>query len=272
MMPEWNFSYLDGLPCRPLVHGRTFSGSRGDGPLVLFVHGGFHGAWCWSLYLRLFHQHGIPAAAVDVRGHGGLAQTNAFITHGVREMAQDVVDAAAALGGDVVLAGHSLGALVAMAAAERIAPRGLVLLAPAAPRNIAGVRSLPPFPSAHATLPPGEERARTWFLSGYGGDDITPYLQRLCPESPALLNDCYQARVEADPAWVKGPALCLSGGRDDSPIHSAGQDEAVAALFKAETHRLPQAGHCLMLDDSWNAGAHLILDWLRHHRLAAPVT
>ncbi len=266
--PSWDFDYVNTLACRPLSQARVFTTARGSGPVLLLVHGGFHGAWCWGDWMRRFQDQNLPCAAIDTRGHGGLAQSPDFIKHGVREMAADVVEAARALGGDVVLAGHSLGALVAMVAADQIGPRGLVLLAPSPPNNIPNMRALPTFPEDGTIDPPGEERTKKWFLPGYSGTDISAFLARLTPESPTFLNDRYQLRASADPAWVKGPTLCLSAELDDNALHPAGQDEAIAQYYGAEFQILPKAGHCFMADDSWELGADSVLGWLRRNRLA----
>src|SRR6185503_15608520 len=130
------FDYVKTLECRPLSQGRVFTTQRGPGPILLLVHGGFHGAWCWGDWMKRFQAQGLPCAAIDCRGHGGLPQSPEFIKQGVAHMAADVVEAARALGGDIVLAGHSLGALVSMVAAEQVAPKGLILLAPSPPNNI----------------------------------------------------------------------------------------------------------------------------------------
>ncbi|GFG78295.1 hypothetical protein MPRG_15710 [Mycobacterium paragordonae] len=44
-------------------------GSRSAQPL-LFVHGGWHGAWCWENFLDYFADAGYRAVAVSLRGHG----------------------------------------------------------------------------------------------------------------------------------------------------------------------------------------------------------
>jgi pimeloyl-ACP methyl ester carboxylesterase len=263
----WNFDFLQQLDERRLSNGRVFMSERGTGPALLFVHGGFHGAWCWAEFLRFFKSQNIPVAAVDLRGHGGLPQTDAFLKTGVREMAADVTEAAATLGGPIVLVGHSLGALVAMAAAETIRPVGLILLAPSPPNNVPDIKRLPPFPEGQLIAPPPAERTRKWFLSGYSGSDIQPYLDRMTPESPAFLNDRYMARISADPLWVQGPTLVVSAGKDDTLLHPAGQDEAIAAYYGAEFQMIPEAGHCFMADDSAEASAHLLLDWLKRKNL-----
>jgi len=267
----WDFDFLQQLGETALTHGGLFATARGRGPTLLFVHGGFHGAWCWAPYLEFFSTRHVPVAALDLRGHGGLPQTDAFVHEGVREMAADVTEAAAALGGPVVLVGHSLGALVAMAAAEQIKPAGLVLLAPSPPNNVPEVKRLPAFPDGELIAPPPPERTRKWFLSGYSGSDIAPYQARMTPESPAFLNDRYLARISAKPEWVKGPTLCMSAGKDDTLLHPAGQDEAIAAYYSAEFQSIPEAGHCLMADDSAEVSAALLLDWLKRHNLAGKI-
>ncbi len=37
---------------------------------LLFVHGGWHGAWCWSNFLNYFADAGYRAVALSLRGHG----------------------------------------------------------------------------------------------------------------------------------------------------------------------------------------------------------
>jgi len=267
----WNFDFLQQLDERRLSNGRVFMSGRGTGPALLFVHGGFHGAWCWAQFLHFFRSQNVPVSAVDLRGHGSLPQSDTFLKDGVREMAADVTEAAAIVGGPVVLVGHSLGALVAMAAAEQIKPVGLILLAPSPPSDVPEVRRLPPFPDGQLIAVPPPERTRKWFLSGYSGNDIAPYQARMTPESPAFLNDRYLARISAKPEWVKGPTLVVSAGKDDTLLHPAGQDEAIAAYYGAEFQSIPEAGHCLMADDSADTSAALLLDWLKRHNLAGQI-
>ena len=39
---------------------------------LLFVHGAWHGAWCWDEhFLDFFAAHGYAAHALSLRGHGG---------------------------------------------------------------------------------------------------------------------------------------------------------------------------------------------------------
>lgn len=261
----WNFAYLDTLALQPLRHARLFATGSGEGPSLLFVHGGFYGAWCWAPFLEFFRENGIGCGAVDLRGHGGQTQGDDFPKHGIAEMAEDVHDSAAAMGGNIVLVGHSAGALTALRAASAIKPAGLILISPAAPANVDFKRApLPEFASDHAIAVPSDERIRKWFLQGIPGNtDIATIASRLCPESPAFMNDCFARGVAFERALVACPTFCLSGGRDQSPLHARGQDQAVAAFLSAEIETIPDAGHSLMIEPLWRAGAVAILGWLR---------
>lgn len=258
---SWDFSFPPGTAVRALSKARLYVGPQAHGPVTLFIPGGFHGAWSFAPTLRMFAAAGANAAALDLRGHGGLAQDADFIRAGVADMAADVAEAAALLG-DVVLAGHSLGALVAMAAARAVKPRALVMLAPAPPGNVPKMHALPPFPADAAIAPPPEPRARRWLLQGVAPEtDIAPYLARLCPESPALLNDRYGGHVTVDPAWVDGPRLCMTGALDTSPMMAPGESAAAAALYRADILTLP-GGHCFMAEPGWEDGCAQLLTWL----------
>ncbi len=270
MSAAWNFNSLQNFRQTSLSQSRLFQTAPENGPTLLFVHGGFHGAWCWTLFLNYFELHKIPAAAVDLRGHGGQPQGPNFLEEGVPELALDVHEAAIELGGPIILVGHSVGALVAMVAAEALSPAGLIMLAPSPPGQLPGLRKLPERPADQLVMPPGEDRARSWFLSGYSRPDISEFMTRLCPESPATINDRYRLRIAPKAEWVKGPSLCLSARKDDRLHHPPGQDEKVAKFYGADFQVLANAGHCFMLDDSWEQAAASIVDWLRQNKLAAP--
>src|ERR1700730_10368479 len=52
------------------VLSRASTTSR-NAPPLLFVHGAWHGAWCWDEhFLEYFSQRGFSAHAVSLRGHG----------------------------------------------------------------------------------------------------------------------------------------------------------------------------------------------------------
>lgn len=265
----FDFSYIDRLPQQPAGQGRVFFGmaaqAHGDRPTLLFVHGGYHGAWCFARYVEHFDSLGIPCAAMDMRGHGGLTQAPDLHLEGVRAMAEDVAAACALLDRPAVAIGHSAGALVAAAAGEITPLSGFGLLAPSPPGQLPGLTPLPLMPTEHLVQPPDDAICRQKFLGGEAVSDIAPFTDRLCAESPAVLNDRYALRIHIDPGAFAVPTLCIAAGRDLGTLHPDGQDEATARFYGADFHMLPEAPHCMMLSTNWRESADIVEAWYLRH-------
>ncbi|WP_270935584.1 alpha/beta fold hydrolase [Falsiroseomonas oryzae] len=246
-----------------LSRGAVFVGS-GVGVPILCIPGGYHGAWCFTPWLKLFAEAGIAAAALEPRGKGTL-DAAADPATGVEDYAADAVEAAAALGGRVVLLGHSLGALVAMRAAARMeGVAGLLLAAPSPPGNLPEAAPVPTVPEGALLRPPVEKVVVARYLGGMRPEGLSAYRAALSPESPRALNDRYALRIPVEPARLAGvPVLVLEAGRDDPERHPAGQDEAIARFLDGAHQLLPEAPHCLMTGPWAVAGAAPLIAWHR---------
>ncbi|MTV37206.1 alpha/beta hydrolase [Duganella radicis] len=121
-------------------------------PTFVFVHGAWHGGWCWSEVARLLAERGYQSVMLDLPGHGLDARFPTAYTarpqnvgalavevsplatltlNDYRDSALKVIRALVAAGsGPVVLVGHSLGGatLSAVAEAEPSLIRRLVYL------------------------------------------------------------------------------------------------------------------------------------------------
>ncbi|PRP87873.1 hypothetical protein PROFUN_02610 [Planoprotostelium fungivorum] len=109
-------------PARPTHHSNT-------SPLkkpILFVHGAFHGAWCFGLLQQYYQSRGIDTYAISLRNHGTSFKSNwAAATH-IGHLAYDVEVAVRHLFGEekdidgekvqtvrpYILVGHSVGGAV----------------------------------------------------------------------------------------------------------------------------------------------------------------
>ena len=86
----------------------------------VLVHGAWHGAWCWERLVPELAARGHDSLAVDLPIHDATAT--------FEDYASVVVDAAAHLTEDVVVVGHSLGAMTAVLVAARRPALATVLL------------------------------------------------------------------------------------------------------------------------------------------------
>lgn len=82
----------------------------------LFIHGAWHGGWCWEKVVSRLEKHGHKALAPDLPG---LGSDNTPVNRVTLELWRDhVCDIAAAQSQPVVLVGHSRGGIVISEVAE----------------------------------------------------------------------------------------------------------------------------------------------------------
>ncbi len=118
----------------------TAQSSGNTKPTFVFVHGSWHGAWCWSQTINLLAQAGYPCVAVDLPGHGidaqfpasylqtpqnlGSLATEVSPLAGLKQddytnhVLKIIRGLAAAGSGPVILVGHSQGGGTITAVAE----------------------------------------------------------------------------------------------------------------------------------------------------------
>ncbi len=116
----------------------------------VFVHGAWHGGWCWDKVVPLLEGAGHKAIAVDLPGHGGDETPIAQATfEAYCNKARELVEAQPE---PVILVGHSMGGRVVTQVAE-LCPdkiRTLVYLAAILLRN--GENTIPADPDTGETL------------------------------------------------------------------------------------------------------------------------
>lgn len=96
--------------------GREFDPSR---PTILFVHGAGNDHSVWQMPGRYFAYHGRSSLAIDLPGHGRSGGKPPATIEDMAGWLERVVDTLSLA--EVSIAGHSMGALVALAAAAAMA-------------------------------------------------------------------------------------------------------------------------------------------------------
>jgi pimeloyl-ACP methyl ester carboxylesterase len=238
---------------------------------ILFVHGAWHGAWCWEEhFLDWFAERGFRVAALDLRGHGSSPARGWFRSRRLRHYVADVAEVAAGFDTPPVVVGHSMGGMVVQKYLERHPAPKAVLLASGPPRGVIGVtlRVLRQHPltflrmNATWSLYPmvdTHEKARGLFF-GDAMDDVTAlgYTSRLQDESYVAFLDMLLLDLPR-PTKVDTDVLVIGGEQDT--IFPPPEVRRTATAYGVEPVMFDGA-HDLMLEPCWPEVAARIADWV----------
>lgn len=239
------FAHTGGRPFDPAL------------PAVVLIHGAGMDHTVWSLQSRYLAHHGRSVLAVDLPGHGRSGGEPLASIAALADWVVALLDAAGAP--RATLAGHSMGALVALEAASRYPDRVAALA-------LLGVAErMPVHPdllkAAADNDPLAIELVTGWGFGprGHVGGNAAPGLalvptgRRLMGrQKPGVLGidlaacNAYTRGAEAG-ARVACPALFLLGALDRMTPAKAGR--ALAALVAdATVSVLPGVGHMVMVE------------------------
>jgi pimeloyl-ACP methyl ester carboxylesterase len=239
---------------------------------LLFVHGGWHGAWCWDEhFLDFFADKGFRAAAVSLRGHGKSTNEQPLNACSVADYVDDVSAAADLLGGAPVVIGHSMGGYVVQKYLQNYAAPAGVLMASAPPQGAmsASLRMMRRHPWAvlkTRTFGSTHDVVRTPRLArGHLFCRHTPQnivdgcVDLLQPES-ALAMKQMLSNNRVRPELVSTPLLVL-GAVEDGAFNRS-EVIATADAYRTDAEFFPDMGHNMMLEPGWAPVAERITNWL----------
>jgi pimeloyl-ACP methyl ester carboxylesterase len=237
---------------------------------LLFVHGGWHGAWCWENFIDYFADAGYRAVSMSLRGHGASPTPKPLHQVSMADYMDDVRSVAGDLGGHPVLIGHSLGGFVIQRYLERHSAPAAVL-----------VGSVPPQGVLRLALRVWRRRP-SMTMEAWGDPTLlkflaTPALTReylFCTDTPdAIVESCMQrAGAESIRAAMTDPMLrrvrtrrvttpvLVLGALHDGFV-SVGDVRATARAYRTEPEFFDM-GHNMMLEPGWPDVAGRIHAWL----------
>ena len=243
---------------------------------LLFVHGGWHSASCWSNFLDFFADTGYRAVAVSLRGHGGSPTAKRFHACSIADYVDDVHATAERLGGRPLLIAHSLGGFVVQRYLETRDAPAAVLVASVPPQGVLGLAmriwSRHPWISMRS-LPVGNlagfigttPLVREHLFSAHTPDDVVESCAASVQSEAvrASLVDPLIRRVRS--TRVNTPMLVL-GAADDGMVTNA-EVRATARAYRTEAEFFPGMGHNMMLEPGWVGVAERIHAWLQTRSL-----
>lgn len=245
---------------------------------VVFVHGAFCGGWAFDAFREPFEAAGFETHAPNLPHHERGADLEQLAQAGLRDYANAIVHYAKDLRAPPVLAGHSLGGLVAQMAAMHLDVAGLILLAPSAPWGVP-----PTTLDEHGNhfgltlmgdywrrpVPPDYRIARANTLDRLSRDDARRTFARFVPESGKAIREAMQwwldhGMASQAPVYkISAPVLGVAGGKDR--VNPSSTVRRVVARFpgsQAHFHEFPEMSHWLVGEPEYRDVARLALDWL----------
>jgi pimeloyl-ACP methyl ester carboxylesterase len=239
---------------------------------LLFVHGAWHGAWCWEEYfLDYFAQHGYATHALSLRGHGGSEGRQRLRWMRLAEYVEDVAQVVGQLPQPPVLIGHSLGGAVVQKYLEtHSAPAGILLASvPSAGILATTLRVIAHHPIEYAKLTltlslfplvATPELAHEFLFSkSLPEAQVHAYAQRLQDESYLAFLDILLLNLPR-PQQVTTPLLVLGAAQD--AIFYPNEVEATARAYHTQAIIFPDLAHDMMLDTGWQKVADQMIGWL----------
>lgn len=248
---------------------------------LLFVHGAWHGAWCWRAhFMGYFAEQGYATYALSLRGHGASEGQEKLNRTRVADYVADVSHIASQITQKhnvrPVLIGHSMGGMVVQKYLEtHSAPAGVLMASLPPAGALATVLRLArrhPLIFLKLNLSANLYQmvatpalAREAFFSANMSDTlVNHYWQNLQNESFLGFFDMLVLNLPK-PTRVKTPLLVL-GAANDIVFHPY-EVEATAHAYHTRATIFANMAHDMMLETNWREPAQHILSWLEQRNL-----
>jgi pimeloyl-ACP methyl ester carboxylesterase len=239
---------------------------------ILFVHGSWHGAWCWEKYfLPYFAGKGYNSYALSLRGHGNSDSPTHFRWMRIVDYIADIAQVVHQLPEKPVLVGHSMGGLAVQKYLEENAVPAAVLLAPVPVKGVLqttlriALRHPLVFLKANLTwsLYPfisNPKLTREFFFSmDISPDRLNEYFNLMQDESYLAFLDMLLFKLP-NPEKVSAELLIM--GAENDAIFSPDEIEATAVAYDRKAEIFEGMAHDMMLENGWQTVADRILEWL----------
>ncbi|GAB4432365.1 MAG: alpha/beta hydrolase [Anaerolineales bacterium] len=245
---------------------------------LLFVHGKWHGAWCWDEhFLPYFAARGYDCTALSLRGHAGSEGRASLRWWSIADYVRDVEQVAVEFDAPPVVIGHSMGGFITQKFLERhpeipaavlltsIPPTGLwpttFMLMRQKPLIV--LKVLTTF-SLYPNIATPEQARWALFSEEMPDELVETYHRKMGDESfRAYLDELGLNLVHTQ--RIKTPLLVI-GAENDAVIFPR-MVKATARRYKTRAEIFPNMAHDVMLEAGWEKVAKRILGWLYERKL-----
>lgn len=244
---------------------------------LIFVHGAWHGAWCWEHFQPYFVELGYTSYALNLRGHGGSDGRGRLRWTSGSEFVRDLEQVVDEVPGPMVLIGHSMGGYLIQKYLESGSAAAAILLA-STPVNSTfkmfhrlAIQKPWQTLKMHLTMEPFAliETPRlaqeAFFSADMPAEEISKHFARLQSESYRVGWDTVCLNPPRPKRVHRVPMLVLGAQNDKIILPSETEETAAAYGVKAEF--FPGMAHDMMLEKGWTGVAKRIALWLHDQNL-----
>lgn len=237
---------------------------------ILFVHGAWHGAWCWEKYFfKIFQDSGFKCYAFDLPKHDKSGKIKGINSLSITDYVNALKTEVNKLDRLPIIIGHSMGGIIVQKYLETETCKKAILMASVPPQGV--LRTTFNFlkkPYAYPSLITMNlfklvnniDKSRWAFFSeNLPEKELEEYTNKLCSESFRVFIEMLYPRVKVN-SHSKVPILVI--GAENDKIFTIDENKSTARKYGAELIILENIAHDMMLDVNHENAAAAIIEWI----------
>lgn len=237
---------------------------------IVFVHGAWHGKWCWDKYFKPnFLNQGYDVITFDLPGHDTPGNVTGINKLSLGDYVSALVAQVQKLDAPPIVIGHSMGGLVVQKFLENNSCKKAVLLASVPPYGV--IKTTLRFlkkPHAYPALlgfnlyglvDSLDKTQEAFFSTELSDADLKEYSDQLCSESYLAFINMLLPRIRMK-HHLNIPMLVIGAKEDTIILENEVRD--TAEKYKADLIIIEDIAHDMMLDVHHEKVSQKIINWL----------
>jgi len=237
---------------------------------IIFVHGAWHGKWCWDKYFApTFSNRGYAVITFDLPGHDRSGKIQGINKYSIGDYVKALEKEVNKLDTSPIIVGHSMGGFIVQKYLEQNTCKAAILIAPvphygAIKTSLRFLRKPYAYPALfgfnlYALVNSLEKSSEAFFSKGLSTEDLTEYTDQLCSESYLAFLNMLFPRIKLN-HQLKIPMLVLAAKNDAIILEN--EVRSTANKYNADFKVIDHIAHDMMLDINQEIVSEEIINWI----------
>lgn len=225
---------------------------------ILFVHGAYHAAWCWTEhFIPFFYNQGYNVYAMSFRNHGNSERIENVDKIVIEDMVNDLVKTVDTIEGRVILIAHSLGCRITQMCLEKISHsiQAIVLITPMPVKNNF-------WQLLWMSRKQNKNRMEYILFSDRLDSDKKRYYMSLLDKESKKVEYAMLRHQKKYSIYVRQIPTLIIGSHNDQCVPLQTIKDNVK-IHMAELKIVDNICHDMMLDPEWTIVANIILEFMK---------